>query len=64
MKKKYISPSCITFKVKTISVIAASIPYSLDPNADGNQYITPTEEEVNEFTSRRHNVWEDEDEDF
>jgi len=61
MKKKYISPSCITFKVKTISVIAAS---TLDPTGRGDQHITPTEEVVDEFTSRRHNVWEDEDEDF
>jgi len=61
MKKKYISPNSYSLEAETTNILKAS---QLDPNADGNQSIIFSDEEADEFTSRRHNVWEDEDEDF
>ena len=62
MKKKYISPQTISHTLAPVLPIAGS---KLDATAPGPQKVTVTEEEVSEFTSRRRDVWEDEeDEDF
>jgi hypothetical protein len=63
MKKKYISPQTVSHVLAPMLPIAGS---KLDPNASGQQRITVTEQEVDEFTSRRRrDMWEDEeDEDF
>lgn len=60
MKKIYISPICIEYRVQTTALMTTS----LDPNKNGNQSITfdPNEPSPNEFTSRRHDVWEEEEE--
>ena len=59
MKKKYVSPSSFICDVELHSIICNS----LDPNASGNQNITPDPNEPapDEFTSRR-NEWDDEEE--
>ena len=60
MKKKYMSPQAISYVFAPVLPIAGSL---LDQNANEEQSITVTEEEVNEFTSRRrYEVWEDEEE--
>ena len=60
MKKIYVSPICIEYRVQTTPIMTAS----LDPNKDGNQNVTPDplEPAPDEFTSRRHDVWDDEEE--
>ena len=59
MKKEYISPITTLFLMETQLMTTAS---QLDSNKD-EQTITTTEEEYNgEFGSRRHDVWDDEEE--
>ena len=59
MKKEYISPITTLFLMETQLMTTAS---QLD-ETKGDQTITTTEEEYNgEFGSRRHNVWDDEEE--
>jgi len=59
MKKKYISPQTFCHVLASVLPIAGS---SLNPNATDPQTITVTNEEVDEFTSRRKSVWDDEEE--
>ena len=60
MKKEYISPLTSLFLMETQQMIAAS---KLDNTTTGDQNVKPTDEEYNgEFGSRRHNVWDDEEE--
>lgn len=59
MKKEYISPITTLFLMETQLMTTAS---QLNQTKD-DQNITTTEEEYNgEFGSRRHNVWDDEEE--
>ena len=59
MKKEYISPITTLFLMETQLMTVAS---QLDSNKD-DQTVKPTDEEYNdEFGSRRHNVWDDEEE--
>lgn len=60
MKKKYILPDCSIVNI-TLTAIMVN---SLDPTKSGDQIITPddTEPSPDEFTSRRHSQWDDEDE--
>lgn len=59
MKKEYISPLTSLFLIETQQMIAAS---TLVKDQD-NQTVKPTDEEYEgEFGSRRHNVWDDEEE--
>lgn len=58
-RKKYITPTLTTYSVTTHTFVMGS---QLNPNED-SQDITPTEEEYDgEFNSRRHNVWDEEEE--
>ena len=54
MKKEYIAPQADCFKVELSSMIAGT---TLNP--DGGP-VTPSNEEVDEFPSRRGGVWDDE----
>ena len=38
--------------------------YSLNPNSEGDQSISFSEVEADEFTGRRNDVWGDEEEDY
>lgn len=58
MKKKYFSPETILMQVELHQMVAAS---TLSTTGD-TQTISISDEEVNEFTSRRRSVWEDEEE--
>ena len=60
MKKKYVSPGTLIVNVKLPKLMGNS----LNPNATGNQKITPdaSEPSPEEFTSRRKSVWDDEEE--
>jgi len=62
-RKEYITPTLTTYSVTTHTFVMGS---TLDPNNENSQEITPTEEEFDDkFSSRRHNVWdEEEEEDF
>lgn len=58
-RKNYISPDILSFQIETKGLIMGS---QFD-NSQDNQSITPTEEQYSdEFQSRRHDVWNDEDE--
>jgi len=60
MRKIYISPSISTYKVELSTIIAAS---SFSSSGNGDQQITISEVEVDEFTSRRRrDEWADEEE--
>lgn len=63
MKKIYVLPSCSIVDITLSSLIAAS---QFDSTASGDQTIKPDENEPEpgEFTSRRRNVWSEEEEDF
>jgi hypothetical protein len=59
-RKKYITPTLTMCLVTTHTFVMGS---TLDPNNDNSQEITPTEDEYGgEFNSRRHNVWDEEEE--
>lgn len=59
MKKEYISPITTLFLMETQLMTTAS---QLDQTKD-DQTVKPTDEEYDgEFGSRRHNVWDDEEE--
>lgn len=58
MKKKYFSPETILMQVELHQMVAAS---TLSTTGD-TQTVSISEEEVNEFTSRRRSVWDDEEE--
>ena len=57
MKKKYISPQSF---INTMAPELLTVASTLSTEGD-TQTITISNEEVNEFTSRRHNVWADEE---
>ena len=60
MKKKYISPQTASHVLATVLPLATS---KFDTSAD-SQDIILTEDEVNEFTSRRRrDIWADETDD-
>lgn len=58
-RKNYISPDILIFQIETKGLIMGS---QFDKSQD-NQSITPTNELYSsEFQSRRHDVWEEEEE--
>ena len=60
MKKIYISPCICTYKVELSTIIVAS---RFENSNDGSQSVTiDPDEEVDEFTSRRYNQWDEEEE--
>jgi hypothetical protein len=61
MKKVYISPQTVSHVVTPVMPLAAS---KFDSTATGPQSVTPSNETVSEFTSRRGSVWGDDDNDF
>lgn len=59
-KKNYIAPEMAVCQVETQAFIAAS---KFGSPESATQEITPTTEEYNDvFQSRRHDIWEDEEE--
>lgn len=54
MKKEYFAPKTDCFKVELSSMIAGT---TLDPNGGT---VTPSDEVVDEFPTRRRGVWDDE----
>lgn len=58
MKKKYFSPETILMQIELHQMVAAS---TLSTTGD-TQTVSISEEEVDEFTSRRRSVWDDEEE--
>lgn len=61
MKKEYISPGTHIVDVELHQLMYTS----LDSTKTGSQSISVSNEVVDEFTSRRHDIWDDEeDEDF
>lgn len=58
MKKTYFSPETILMQIELHQMVAASTFNA----TDDTQTISISDEEVNEFTSRRRSVWEDEEE--
>ncbi len=62
MKKEYIAPTSSCHMVQLGSMIAQS---RFQNGQQDPQKVTVTEEETNEFTSRRrHSQWDDEEEDY
>ena len=60
MKKEYIAPTSSCHMVQLGSMIAQS----RFQNDQQSQKVTVTEETTDKFTSRRNNVWDDDEEDF
>lgn len=60
MKKKYFSPDCGMISMDLENIMA----YSLNPNSEGDQSISFSDGEADEFTGRRNDVWGDEEEDY
>lgn len=58
MKKKYFSPETILMQIELHQMVAVS---TLTTESD-SQSITISDEVVDEFTSRRRSVWDDEEE--
>ena len=60
-KKTYIAPVTATHRIELQTLVMGS---QLNQSQD-SQNITTTEEEYEEkFTSRRHDIWEDEEDDY
>ena len=62
MNKKYVSPGTLIVDVELPKLMGNS----LSSTVNGDQTITPDENEPapDEFTSRRRNMWDDEEEEF
>ncbi len=60
MKKEYIAPTSSCHMVQLGSMIAQS----RFQNDQQSQKVTVTEETTDKFTSRRNNVWDDDEEGF
>ncbi len=58
MKKKYIAPTIVAMKVKTMTIMAGSITST---NAEGLGYGGDTNGNVTEGNSRGGGFWDDED---
>lgn len=62
MNKKYVSPGTLIVDVELPKLMGNS----LSSTVNGDQTITPDENEPapDEFTSRRRNMWDDDEEEF